>query len=179
MNDTATLIASVGETRTALLKSLADLSEAQAAFKPGEGQWSITEVVEHLYLAELSGVTKIWAALDALKAGRGWSDALPNQGRSIDAVVASTWKPAEIAPPIATPHIGGPLSFWISATRSLQAILEDLGARLEGVTLEDVVFPHYLSGPLDGRQRLDFLRFHIERHMGQIARIRADASFPR
>lgn len=33
-------------------------------------------------------------------------------------LVADTWMPREVAPPIATPHIGGPLSFWIAAFRS-------------------------------------------------------------
>jgi hypothetical protein len=119
-----------------------------------------------------------WAAVDGLRAGRAWAEALPNRGKRIEDVVATTWKPKEVAPPIATPHIGGPLEFWLSATRSLSDILADLGAQLEGVNLEEVVFPHYLSGTLDGRQRLEFLRFHIDRHLGQIGRVRTSAGFP-
>lgn len=178
MTNAATLILSVEKSRAALLNSVAGLSEAQANFRPAEGQWSVVEILEHLYLAEVSGVTKIWAALDGLRAGRVWTEGLPNRGKSIEDVVASTWKAKEVAPPIATPHIGGPLEFWVSATRSLPGILSELGGRLDRVNLEEVVFPHYLSGPLDARQRLDFLRFHIERHADQIARVRTSASFP-
>lgn len=178
MAEVHTLIHAVERARAALMSSLAGLSDAQAAFKPPEGQWSVVEVLEHLYLAELSGVTKIWAALDALRAGRGWAEARPNRGKPIEDVVAATWKPKEVAPPIATPHIGGPIRFWLSATRSLQPVLADLGAHLQGANLEDVVFPHYLSGPLDARQRLEFLRFHIERHADQVARLRRGAAFP-
>lgn len=179
MSAVVQLLQSVEAARRSLLESVAGLTEAQANFRPGDGQWTVAEVVEHLYLAELSGVTKIWAALDAFRAGRVWSDALPNAGRPIEAVVAATWKPKEVAPPIATPHIGGPLAFWMSATRSLTGVLADLGAQLEGVPLERVVFPHYLSGPLDARQRLEFLRFHIRRHMGQIATITSASAYPR
>ena len=172
------LIQSVEQSRAALLRSVAGLSEAQATFKPGERQWSIVEVLEHLYLAELSGVAKIWAALESLRAGRGWAEGRPNAGKRIEDIVAATWNPKEVAPPVATPHIGGTLQFWLSATRSLRSVLADLGAELQGTHLEEVVFPHFLSGPLDARQRLEFLRFHIERHTGQISHVCATPGFP-
>jgi hypothetical protein len=60
--------------------------------------------------------------------------------------VDRTWKQKEIAPPIATPHIGGSLGFWLAATRSLRSVLADLGAMMRDSNLEDVVFPHFLSG---------------------------------
>lgn len=179
MSTVAQLVESVEVARRSLLECLAGLTEPQATFRPADGQWNILEVVEHLYLAEVSGVSKIWAALDGVRAGRVWSEARPNAGQPIEAVVAATWKPKEQAPPIATPHIGGPTTFWASATRSLTGVLADLGRHLEGVPLEQVVFPHYLSGPLDGRQRLEFLRFHIERHLTQIASIRSASGFPK
>jgi len=178
MADVDTLIQSVEVARTALLDSVAGLSEAQAAFKPGEGQWSVTDVLEHLYLAEFSGVAKIWTALEGFSRGTAWREDRPHRGKHIEDIVAGTWKPREVAPPIATPHIGGPLQLWVVATQSLRGVLAALGTQLQGVPLEDVVFPHYLSGPLDACQRLEFLRFHIERHAAQIARIRATEGFP-
>lgn len=178
MSEVGNLIRSVEAARQGMLSSVAGLSEAEAAFRPAEGQWSVVEVLEHLYLAELSGVGKIWMALDQVRAGRAWTGDRPNAGRSIEDVIAATWKPKETAPPIATPHIGGPLAFWVQATRSLTGVLAALGAQMEGIRLEDVVFPHFLSGPLDGRQRVEFLRFHIERHVAQIAHIRSAPGFP-
>jgi len=171
------LVGTVEAARGRLLDVVGGLTDAQGSFRVGEGQWSVLEVVEHLYLAEISGVSKIWAALDGVRAGRA-PEAQPNQGLSIEAIVTATWRPKEVAPPIATPHIGGPLAFWTSATRSLTGMLADLAAQLEGIQLEQVVFPHYLSGPLDGRQRLEFLRFHIDRHLGQIAGICSAPGFP-
>ena len=103
-----------------------------------------------------------------------WTGELPHRGKPIEQVVAETWKPKEVAPSIATPFIGGPLRFWLSALPSLRPVLADLASRLEGLSLEDVVFPHYLSGPLDARQRLEFLRYHMERHLEQMHRIRND-----
>lgn len=173
------LIRAVEASRESLLATVAGFSSAQVAFRPGEGQWSVIDVVEHLYLAEMSGVAKIWAALEAFREGQRWVEPHTNRGKSIETIIATTWKPKEIAPPIATPHIGGPIQFWVTATRSLQPILSELGAQLDQAPLEEVIFPHFLSGPLDARQRLEFLRFHIQRHVDQIARIRSSAEFPR
>lgn len=94
-----------------------------------------------------------------------------NRGLPIEEVIARTWKEKESAPPIATPHIGGPLPFWIEYYGSCQNVLEQLGKTLQGLNLEEVVYPHFLSGPLDSKQRLQFLRFHIDRHAGQIGRV--------
>ena len=172
------LVESVERSREALLEQASRFSSAQAAFRPADGEWSIAEILEHLFLAEMSGVTKIWAAVEQWKAGHRWNGALPNRGKTIEEVVAATWKPREAAPPIATPHIGGPLASWVSSLRSLRAVLQDLAVELEDVGLAEVVFPHYLSGPLDGRQRLEFLRFHIDRHREQIERVRTSPGFP-
>jgi len=172
------LVKQVELARAKFVGSVKLLNNAQAGFKPSAGEWSVVEVVEHLYLAELSGVAKIWAALNSLRAGTHWTEPLPNRGKPIEMIISETWKAKETAPPIATPHIGGPLEFWLSATRSLTPMLAELGGALRSVRLEDVVFPHFLCGPLDARQRLEFLRFHIERHADQVDRIRRSADFP-
>lgn len=172
------LVESVERSRATLCDAVSGFSSAQAAFRPADGQWSIAEILEHLYLAEMSGITKIWAAAEQRKAGHRWDGALPNHGKPIEDVIATTWKTREAAPAIATPHIGGPLASWVSSLRSLRTVLQDLADELEELRLEEIVFPHYLSGPLDGRQRLEFLRFHIDRHRAQIERVRNSPGFP-
>lgn len=172
------LIDSVERARAAVIAAVSGLSPAQAAFKPSPDEWSIVENLEHLYLAEISGIAKIWSAAQQVRTGTVWEGPRPNHGQSIEAVVAATWKPREVAPPIATPHMGGPLDAWVSSLRSLRSVLADLGRALEGLDLEAIVFPHFLSGPLDGRQRLEFLRYHLERHLEQIRRLQSAAAFP-
>jgi len=172
------LVDDVERARDRVIDAVKDLRHDQATFKPSPDTWSIVENVEHLYLAEISGVTKIWAAADQVRSGIEWQDQRPNNGQTIEAVIERTWKAREVAPPIATPHIGGPLSAWISCFRSLRPVLSDLANALGAVDLESIVFPHYLSGPLDGRQRLEFLRFHMERHLAQIEQLKAHPRFP-
>ena len=178
-NEVVQLVESVERARTELLEVAAGFSIAEGAFRPTDGGWSIAEIVEHLYRAELSGVTKIWAALEQRRAGQMWDGELPNRGKKIEHIIAATWRPREVAPPVATPSIGGPLTAWISNLRSLRAVLHDLATELETVNLEELVFPHFLSGPLDARQRLEFLRFHLERHRDQIERVRSHRDFAR
>lgn len=173
------LVGSVERARNAVIDTVRNLRPDQGSFKPSPDEWSIAENVEHLYLAEISGLTKIWAAARQVRDGIAWPNGRPNHGKSIENVVATTWKPKEVAPGIATPHIGGPLEAWISSLRSLRSVLADLAKELDGVELEAIVFPHYLSGPLDGRQRLEFLRFHMERHLEQIRRVQAHPAFPK
>lgn len=173
------LVDSVEKARDRVIQEVRDLRSDQATFKPSPEEWSVVENIEHLYLAEISGLTKIWAAASQVRAGQNWQGDRPNHGKPIETVVETTWKPKEVAPGIATPHIGGPLPAWISSFRSLRSVLADLAKELEGMDLEDIVFPHYLSGPLDGRQRLEFLRYHMERHLEQIRRLRSRPDFPR
>lgn len=144
------LVESVENARDAVIDSVRHLGADQAAFKPSASDWSIVENIEHLYLAEISGLTKIWSAARQVRAGGNWAGPRPNHAKSIEDVVAATWKQKEIAPGIATPHIGGPLEAWISSLRSLRTVLADLARELDGLDLEAIVFPHYLSGPLAG-----------------------------
>jgi hypothetical protein len=58
-------------------------------------------------------------------------------------------------------------------------MLDRLAGVLDGLDPETVLFPHFLSGPLDARQRVDFLRFHIQRHRKQIEALIAEPGFPR
>jgi hypothetical protein len=54
----------VERARRALLGAVGGLSVAQGTFKPSGAEWSVVDVLEHLYLAELSGIAKIWAAVE-------------------------------------------------------------------------------------------------------------------
>lgn len=167
------LFSSIAAARRDLLAATSGLTNAQGAFRPSPDVWTVAENVEHLVLAEMSGATKICQAADDARAGRLWTGDNPNAGLSIEEIVARTWKPREAAPPIATPHMGGTLRYWESALAACEPMLAAVRAALEGLDLRTVIFPHFLCGPLDAVQRLEFLRFHIERHRAQIERLRA------
>lgn len=172
MSSVAELVADVMSARQEVLEQVAALTADQAIQKPSEDEWSVAEIIEHLVLAEHMGVRKIWQAADGAGPG-GAVEGPSNAGLSIEEVIAGTWKTYEQAPPDATPSGEGSLDYWTACFRACQPVLEELGTRLEGVDLSTVIFPHFLCGPLDARQRLEFLRFHIERHGRQIERLTA------
>jgi hypothetical protein len=179
MNEVEQLIAEVNAARRRVLDATRNLSSAQGAFKPSPERWCAAEVLEHLVLAEQGGINFIWRAADGFSAGRSfWEGASPNRGLTIEQVIARTWKPKEKAPESATPRLGGPVQYWVTALEACQPVLEKLGMALQTLNLADVIYPHFLCGPLDARQRLAFLRFHLDHHLRQILALEAEAEFP-
>ncbi len=179
MKDVSELITEAAASRREVIKSVSDLTASQARFKPTAEQWSVQEQVEHLVLAELSGLDFIWRAAEGLRNGISvWSGEPVHKGVPIEEVVARTWKPKEKAPPGATPTGEGTLAYWITRLEAGQLVLETLGGELEGLDLSQAIYPHYLSGPLDAHQRLEFLSFHMDRHLAQIQAIKSHSDFP-
>lgn len=169
MNQAHQLIQQVAEARFRYLQTINQLTENQAQWKPSPEVWSAVENTEHLYMAELSGTSGIWKALYAKRSGVSlWQGDITHKGSSIEDIVNKTWQPKEKVPPIAAPRLGGPIRLWAVLLESLQSPLEVLGQELANEPLEEIIFPHPISGPLDVRQRLEFLRFHIDRHRNQV-----------
>lgn len=179
MSEVEKLIAETKAARQRVLDAVQNLSAAQGAFKPFPERWSVAEILEHLVLAEHLGINFIWRAADALKReGSSEEEASSNQGLAIEQVIEKTWKPKEKAPERATPRLGGPVQYWVASLAACQPVLERLGAALEAQNLSAIIYPHFLSGPLDAQQRLEFLRFHLERHLQQIEAVKGDPGFP-
>jgi hypothetical protein len=178
--DTASLVKRTAHERAGLIGLVESLSEIQASYKPSPNVWSVNENLEHLALAEIYGVSRIWSAADGVRIGKPvWVGEHTNRGLSIDEIIARTWKPCETAPPGSTPRIGGPMLYWVEQLRVSQLVLDRLESVLVGADLESIIFPHFISGPLDAMQRIDFLRFHIARHRNQIEQMMSSPEFPR
>jgi hypothetical protein len=174
------LIADVERARARYLSLVETLSFTQGDFSPAADTWSIARITEHLVHAEQGGINLIWRAAEGIRRGTPvWTGESPNAGLSIEEVVQRTWRPRENSPESAVPRVGGPLAYWVAALRGCAQLLSALKRALEGLHLDQVIYPHALSGPLDARQRLEFLRFHIDRHHAQAERIVAAPGFPR
>jgi hypothetical protein len=170
----------VENARINYLNSVKNMSSEQASFKPAEDIWSASEITEHLFHAEFGGILGMWEALDGLMNDNPpWKEEHYNRGLSIEEVVEKTWKSKEKVPEGAKPRLGGPISFWINALESCQNMLENLAINLSGQVLDNIVYPHPISGPLDVRQRFEFLRFHIDRHRNQVESLKQLPDFPK
>jgi len=179
MNEASSLIKQTQEERSRLIELVNHLTDEQASYKPPQDVWSVNEKLEHLVLAEVSGISKIWSAAEGVRKGKPvWVGEHTNRGMTIEEIIARTWTPKVTAPPIATPHIGGPLSYWLEYLCTAGLLLDKLEGVLADLDLETVLFPHFICGPLDAGQRIHFLRFHIVRHRNQITELLVGSAFP-
>lgn len=183
------LIAGVVTARRRLAIATDRLTVEQGAFRAEPDDWSIRAVIEHLVLASHSGINMVWQAVEGLERGQPtWTGEHSNRGLSIEDIVERTWPvvdrgPLTVrtslkAPALADPKDHGPLDFWLVSLEALQLPMERLGDRLIGVDLEAVIFPHFMCGPMDARQRFEFLSWHMLHHLQQIEEIKADDRWP-
>jgi hypothetical protein len=179
MSDLNRLIQEVEDARERFIEPIETLSPNQAHFKPEPDVWSVVEITEHIVRAEYGGINGMWKAIEGIDTGRPvWEGEPPHRGKSIEQIISETWKEKEQVPPVAAPGWGGSLPFWIAALRANASLLTELGETLKRYPLEDVHYPHPISGPLDMRQRLEFLRFHLDRHRNQIDNLQRHPDFP-
>lgn len=179
MDTLKTLLYSVAQARQQFIQAASGLSNGQAQFKPSEAEWSVVDNVEHMVWAEMGGINGIWKTLEGIRSKKPiWQGEAIHHGLPIEAIIEKTWKEKEQVPEIAKPRWGGPVEYWIAALNNCQGLLELLSHELKGYDLEKVIYPHILSGPLNVIQRMEFLRFHLNRHQSQLERIKAHSGFP-
>lgn len=179
MDELTKLKLEVLESRKRYLDSVRNLTTVQGSFKPEENVWSPAEITEHLYHAEVGGIAGMWKALEGARAvNPTWKQVHFNKGLTIEQVIEKTWQPKEKVPEGAGPRMFGPIQFWVNALESCQFMLDNLADNLKGEHLEILIYPHPISGPLDIRQRFEFLRFHMDRHRLQVENLKQNPAFP-
>lgn len=166
------LIYDVATARNKLIALIENINETQAAFKPSADEWGITDNTEHLFWAEQGAIYGMWKILYAIRDGKATRTYESDHKEwSIEKLIAQTWKEKEQVPAVAAPRLGGTLVFWRLSLASLQPLLEAFGKELHQDELRLQAHPHPISGAMDFQQRIEFLRFHIQRHHGQVQSI--------
>jgi hypothetical protein len=169
----------VAKARASFINSATSLSSNQAGFKASAEEWSIVDNIEHMVWAEMGGINGMWKALEAFKSGAPvYTGNATHHGLSIESIIEKTWKEKEQVPETAKPRWGGPANYWIEALKNCQPLLLLLARAMDGMDPEKLIYPHIISGPLNVTQRFEFLRFHLNRHEAQIARIKSCTNYP-
>ena len=169
MTQVQLLIDSICKARAEYLSEINSLNPYQISNKVSADVWNAVEITEHLYWAEQNGLVAIYKTIHAKAEGKAvWEGEPVNKGLSIEAIIDRTWQVKEIVPASAAPRVGGPVDLWTNLLQSLNIPLKGLSDKLSDDDLDIMTFPHPISGPFDIRQRLEFLRFHINRHRGQL-----------
>jgi hypothetical protein len=170
MNKVEELIRDISVARKNYINQIECYTQDQAQWKPSTDVWNMVEITEHLFWAEQGGILGMWKSIDSIREGkmeRKYESI--HQDMPVEEIIGLTWQPKEKVPAVAAPRLGGPLSFWCNSLNNLQALLESFGRHIKNEELKLQAHPHPISGPMDFQQRLEFLRFHLNRHAGQVS----------
>lgn len=168
------VVALLDRSRAAVRAALERVLEHDRGRRPGEGRWSVNEVVEHLALvdARFDGVVGT-AIADARRAGLGreqkpripLSDAV--QGRLADRSVRGDAPESTV--PTGTLHGSVAVESWERAHEAFRATV----TAADGLALGDIVSEHRRWGPLTVYQWMEVCAAHETRHAAQIDEIAA------
>ena len=171
MSTVEKFLSSIEFSRDSYIQTIGSLSLEITNHKPNEFSWNIVEITEHLYWAEFLGVAVMSKILNEILEGkRELKYESKNKDLTIEKVVELTWNQKEQVPDIAAPRVRGSIRFWINSMISLRGILAEFATNLNDDMLRVIAHAHPISGDLDFQQRLEFLRFHIDRHHLQAKR---------
>ncbi|SOD02089.1 DinB superfamily protein [bacterium JGI 053] len=163
------------------------LAEAQLAWRPGPGRWSIAEVVKHLNLSARPYLDAIAHALAGARArglsdGGGWRPTLVGGlfARSMEPPprirlpAPRIFRPAEGAPP---PPGARELATW----RSLHLEMEERIREAAGVDLRRARFVSPVTRwvRMNAGDAFAVLLAHERRHLWQMGQIKESEGFPR
>ncbi|MFP3919723.1 DinB family protein [Lysinibacillus telephonicus] len=150
--------------REQIWQCVSEISDSQLNKVVEEGQWSIAQVLEHLYLIEKLAVEGIQEALAS-------SEANPVKLRRIHLAADRSHK-------VQAPEMLRPSAEYQTLKQlknKLDNSRETLLKCIEGVsveTLDEKSMPHPVYGALSLSQWISFIGYHEQRHLGQIEDIK-------
>jgi hypothetical protein len=168
--DRQRLLAHLQMTEAWLVSELKGLSEAQLRFRMKPESWTITDVVEHLSIAEPQYWQRVGDSmkqppktekLEATDAAILWY--------GVDRTSRTTTGEARI-PTGNVQNVGEPLQRFLK----LRATMRDYAAK----TTDDLRSRKLLEGNMDVYQWFLMISTHAQRHLLQIQEIKADPKYP-
>lgn len=132
---------------------------------PGENEWSLAEVVQHLYLVEERVLKDLRKSLQAGPAKVAFLKKLiPMRLISLRLVRVK-------APKVVRPNNPPAMDELLEAYDRVRADLKQLCNEYGGDGLKRISFKHSFFGDIDGLAAVSMLAFHEERHYKQIREI--------
>jgi len=168
----------IAAAREALVTEVRGLSDAQLAFQPSPGKWSIGEILDHLSLAERS-IARVASRVLQQAAGRG----LIGEPGSMDVpphqIDLELFNAPATAPESVLPSLGRPLERLLASLEESRERLLEVSSRADGRVVGNVTIRHFQLGELHFYQWLVLEGAHESKHLTQIRLIKAQPRFPR
>jgi hypothetical protein len=164
-------------TREALVVEVGGLSEAQLAFQPMPGKWSIGEILDHLSLAERS-IARVASRVLQQAAGRGLIGEPGSMEPPPHRIDRETFDLPAGAPESVLPSPDRPLAHLLSSLGESRERLLEVSSRADGRVVGNVTVRHFQLGELHFYQWLALEGAHESKHLAQIRRIKSHPQFP-
>ncbi|HET9531801.1 MAG TPA: DinB family protein [Blastocatellia bacterium] len=173
------IVDDISSHREAVLKEVEGLSQSQLEFKAADDQWSISDVLHHLALADEANV-KLFTLMNAQARERDLpKDATPDESElGCLNHIKQTASARATAPERVAPRTHLPASESLARLGAARGKLLDIVGQISGYDLAHLTFPHPFFKDLNGYQWLLIAGWHEGRHLAQIGRIKSQPGFP-
>ena len=133
--------------------------------RPAENEWSVAEIVQHLYLVEARVIKDLKRAMDA-EPGRinFLKKLLPTSIVSLR--IKKVQSPTAVKP-VDVPEKDVVVANYNGARQSLKDFCNATGKH----RFKTLVFNHPFLGRIDGKATVDFVGYHEQRHLKQIREV--------
>ena len=162
--------------RDDVLHEVEKLSQRQADWKPGDEEWSVGEVVDHLTIAE-AATGKLTTKLLKEAAAGGAPAVFPHDLAELAVPPDFPAGPME-APPVVWPGHGKPIGELLAAMTGTRERSRQSMERLAMCDPRTLVFRHVRLGDMDLGQWWRLQARHDAVHLAQIRAIKAAPGFP-
>lgn len=166
------------ERRENLLAAVKGVTQAQADFKPASDQWSIGEILDHLYLSGKMTLSRAKGLCE------GTVQVPPLVGKDandkfLDGVADVQKTGKAPAPKDIIPTAGKRVSEILTSLENMLSEAKKDFAKHEGEDLSRFKLPFATFCDLDCYQWIKFQGAHEARHMPQIARVKGSPGYPK
>lgn len=163
--------------REKFINSVAGLSETQLKFKTAPDRWSVSEVAEHITLAE--DFLFNYYSNQVLK-----SPATPEKERKVSDDQVQTLMSDRSQKAQAPEPVKPGKNAWPNITETMQEFEKRRARTIDFVKTTDIDLRSHFGGfgpgqEIDGLQWLLVISGHVERHVLQINEVKADTNFPK
>jgi hypothetical protein len=145
--------------------------EADRARRPGEGRWSVVEILMHLGIVEKRVATLVKRMTDGVRRGEPAPSAAFETGTAIASLEergALDRSKRFVAPEPVLPKDDVNLDAAWEALGASRAAMRDAVLAGDGLALASAVVPHPIFGPLNTYEWVAFVGGHDLRHADQI-----------
>jgi hypothetical protein len=164
--------------RADVLREVDGLSQRQADWKPGEKDWSIGEIVDHLTVAEIATGKLTTKLLKEVQAGSA-AAVFPHDLTEFAAAPLRPGAEGGEAPPAVWPGHGKPIGELVSTMKAARARSRQSIERLAGCDPRRLTFRHFRFGDMDLGQWWRLTAAHDSLHLRQIREVKGAPGFPR